>query len=820
MGKTALDIFTATYLGGFNPERPFVWELRLPYSRFVELENIVETNPAQLTSNPTAAIVYLAEWYKWRKRGKGKQERKYNPSSDETRQLLIDAGIDIDKYVAVNQETGWHYWLYSIYVLGGLPICQELERKTTSKLLRNICLMFHGANVDFSSEITDVDRAEAFRKSLQPGGALHAYIKEIIEGGSPFSPEDTIDNNSQCSRLIARILNANKEARKDKFDLRWNILCPNGSEFISRGLLLWLLPEISGVGLSQYLMYDRVEMWNISNPRECKWLTIGVRFLKGDKVVAEIPETATYTNTGIAERGFVCWGVENAIMVKEIPIEYFDRIVIFVVDNNGNEGTAQTEDVPSALQFYRSDNFMEWTSRTAPQRETAVFWSKPWRETEPIPEGLNSMRRLRSRKYGESEEIYNFTLIPDHLTLEHPNGETRTFFNHQGFDILTACLHQDIIEYEDGDKVKLIEYDEEEELEEENLLPLLFTRDDLIVERRGSDDQSILLENPISFAWKNGSRYVEWTDDTQPPSGKVKIRCEVRGRLLIKEFIYLGGKIIRDMNDTIIHFPGGESKEYFDQNSTTPLKPTTTLNISLDRGTAIVKVWLPLNCKEINKDSRCWERVSQKRISVPAISCDRVWVAIFDEKGYRKYKCEPLVGVYSILKPNERINHLSDGRSTPANKIDSLAPECLDIVLARLPHADTDTKWLLWDYMLDKKPVEADYTIEVPKMTLLFQNRTREDNPVNVFCPKRGERLPFKVRTILKADVRQACFENAARFREYFSAFLPLNEMTAEQFKTDIYEPLLSKYNGFLPEEIKNDLYRAALELGFVTYNQ
>lgn len=822
MSKVSLEIFTAKYLRDFNPERPFVWELRLPYERFVELETIVEESPDQLESHPIAAIVYLAEWYKWRKRGSGKQVRKYNPSSEELRKILIGAGVDIDKYVAVNQESGRHSWLYSIYVLGGLAINQELERKATSKLLRNICKIIHGADADISSEISEEDRAEALRKSILPGGSLHAYIKEIIDGGKPFSPEDTKETDSLCNRLIALIHNANEEARKNKFELRWNILCPNESEYVSRRLLLWLLPEITGVGLRQYLMYDRVEMWKIPNPRESKWISVGVRFLNGGKKIAENKDVAIFTNTGIPERGFVCWGVENSIMIKDVPVENFDQVVIFAVDDRGKEGKAQTEEIESAIQLFRTDNFMEWTSYTLWQRDTAALWSSPWRESTPIPEGLNMVRRLRSREYGVSEETINFTLIPEQLTIERPGEKPKTFYNREGHDMLTARLHQDVVEYEEGDKVKLIEYDEEEELEQEMNLPLLFTRGDLVVEHRGSNDEdSRFADTPISFEWKNGSRYEKWTDESQPPSGKVKVRCEVRGRMLIEEFVYTGGEIVRDLEDNTIIFPKGKIKDLFKEKSEEPLESTIRLSLPLSKAKVEINVWRPFDCREINVGDRCWERIAQDRLSVPVTSCDRVWAGIFNKYGYRKYQCYPLMAYYSTLNKTERWSRLADGKPTKATEIDPLAPDCLDVVMARKNSTEADkSNWLLWDYHPDNEPSKFDYSTELPKMTVLFQDRESEVNPVNIFCPKRGDLLPFKARGILKPQNRLACFEYAAKYKAYFSAFYPLNEITKEQFTTDIIEQLLVKYNGNIPKEIQNELYRAELELGIIIFNQ
>lgn len=194
----------------------------------------------------------------------GNASRLFNPSGAEIKQLLESAGIDAEKWVTVNPDTGRHSWLYSVYVLGGLPVAHELSCKADNQFLRRLCRMYHGESVE--GELDDSGRAEAFRKSLKSGGSLYGFIRDITSGQMPFADDDIKDGLYPASQLIRRIVKANNEVLRDKFRLEWRVSAPEGTEYFSRRICLNLLPEITGEGLHQYLMYDRVRMWGFSDP--------------------------------------------------------------------------------------------------------------------------------------------------------------------------------------------------------------------------------------------------------------------------------------------------------------------------------------------------------------------------------------------------------------------------------------------------------------------------------------------------------------------------------------------------------------------------
>ena len=820
MAKNKLDIFTKKHLNDFNPSEPMFWRMKLSYADFCELEAAVaDASDADMMAQPVAALCYLAEWYKWRYApGRGNKVRHFNPTSEEIRQLLADAGIDANRWVAVNPETGRHSWLYSVYVLGGLPVAHELSRRVDNRFLRQLCRMYHGESV--GADLDDSGRAEAFRLSLKEGGSLNLFIREIVNGNAPFATEDIKDGLSPASRLIQRIIDANNEVLRDKFRLEWRISAPQGSDTFSRRLCLNLLPEITGEGLNQYLMYDRVMMWGFENPAELRWIEIDIDFLHRGIVVVSMPNQITYTNNYNPDRGFLSVGIEQCKVLRDVPVADFDTIVITAKGANGECHEAQRFEVEGCMQLYATDVPDEWSNATRSQRATAVLWTAPWRNVEPLVEGLTSTRPFRNRKDGMGTRKYHLTLVPESFTLVAPNGDEVTFYDHQGTDTLTARRHDDTVRYLQGDKVKCrVEIDDEED---EIILPLLMTREDVVIRRLTEDEFSETIEEfiePDTIEWKDGARFTDWTEETTPPVGVVKIRCLVRGRLLVKEFAYIGGKIIRDLDNREIIVPSGgwfiPSGEHIWHS--TPFEPsveTYIKNITVD-------VWQPLRYKEINRGNNCYYRTEEERFAVPAMTANELWVAVFGERGYQSYNCLPLIRFYASKGENkDKVAMLLNARedekvslwTEKATNLDATAPLELDVVMA-YPNTEGKGKWMLWDFNSEHEPTEADYNVELGKATVLFQDLREASSPTQIYAPKRRPPGPWDKIKCTPLD----CFKIAAKYKAYYFLFSPLEKLkSADDFNAQVYSPLLEEYNGNLPIDIKNELTRAACELGFL----
>lgn len=811
MSENPLKIFTERYLSDFNPKEPFVWKMRLPYSHFLELERLVANSGEETFACPVAAFVYLAEWYKWRYTGQGHGSIALRHTSERLRQLYIDAGVDIERYVVVNPETGRHSWLYSIFVLGGLPIHQEVNRNKASRFLRSICRMYHGGAGEITDEIADAGRAEAFRKALQPEGSLRGFVKELIDGGLPFASEDEKNPELPIQQFRQMMIDANNRVRSDKFDIRHIMVTPPDSDRMSRRIELHLLPEISGTGLAQYLMYDRVLLWKFTNPREIEWIEIFVRFMRGDRCLEETKGLATFTNTGLETRGFVGWNLGDAITVRDIPVRDFDRIELWARDNSGRENIIQKREEENVMQLYHTDNYCEWSSFTNSQRTTAVIWSEPWHIKE-CPAGLDSLRRFVNRSREIGDKVWHFSLIPDELTLLDANDNPTTFYNHQGYDRLVGRGHYDTIAYNERGEVCFVETDEDGD-EEETFLPLIFSKDDLQIIRRSNDENEEDTEIATEiFEWKSGGRFVEWTDDDEPLPGRIRVRCQVRGRQLVRDFVYLGGDVSRNLSRHIVKYPGGEQVDEIREDEK-PLTPTIRVEVKLTNGICCLDVWRPINCKEINIGDHNWFRESVDNLSVPAIVCRQIWVGMFGQYGYRRYLCRPLTKIFSILSGNDKVARLSDGIPIAANQLDPSAPNDLNVILARKYNPQSDNaEWIFWNYVGDCEKA-TEYKSEIAVNSILFPDRRSINNPIQIYSPIFGSYNAFKYKPISKKIKLLECFEKGAEYGEYYFAFIPLRNITPEIFQSEIVDKLKEKYGSPLPMNQIVELQRAIMEL-------
>lgn len=741
----------------------------------------------------------------------------FNPSGTEIKQMLESAGIDAQKWVAVNPDTGRHSWLYSVYVLGGLPVPHELSRKADNQFLRRLCRMYHGESVD--DELDDSGRAEAFRKSLKPGGSLYGFIRDITSGQMPFADEDIKDVLSPASQLIRRIVEANNEVLRDKFRLEWRVSAPEGTEYFSRRICLNLLPEITGEGLHQYLMYDRVRMWGFSDPASLRWLEFGMRFFNKGKEVEEIPPFISYTNNYNADRGFLSMGVDRAVVVRDVPVAAFDEIEVYAVADNGETHVARKFEVPAAMQLYATDIPGEWSSlqtSSSARRASAALWRNlEFRiENLELPSGYSCVepKCFRSRRYGIGNDPFCLAIIGDPLTLVDKSGNAITFYDHLGTDTLTARRRDNTVRYVQGDKVIFVTEDEDG-FEEESLLPLIMTRDDLEIRRVSADEFGETIGEVVSpelIEFKAGTRFEEWTDDVFPTAGRVRVRCTVRGRQLIKDFAFTDGVVSRDLRNLKLEIENSElPSPVVDFNSQEPLNPTFPVRI----GNILLDVWLPIDAKEINRGENCCFRTeSEETIAVPALTAPELWTAIFSEDGYRTYQCSPLMAIYDADKSIDKIGKLMNGTTVKAADIDPTAPRQLHVCLAYPRPKDDKPKWLEWDYMPESKPHPKPYETKLPHNAVLFQDRSESNSALDIYCPKRDV-FAFKLKSVLEKASLLECFRTASKYKTYFFLFSPLERMSRQQFQEEIYEPLLKEYFGQIPPGIKNELARATREL-------
>ena len=533
----------------FNPDEPYVWRLHVSDKDFLLLEAHIAAIGASISRGLTEGdarlvIIYLAEWY--RRTYKGSETGQTNATDGiDLKKAWETSGIHIDRYV-YQTEAGTRLWKYSIYVLGGLAIHHELGRHDNGRFLKALCRLFHGEDYTLEN-LDDESRAMAFRQSIARKHSLYEYLKEILNG------KEDLPQDNETAALMEAIRTANNEVLRKKFSLEWIVVNGLTSTFMKRMLRVTLKPEQIGGELHQYLRYDRLRAWGVPNPEELRNIFIGIRWRNTNDCVKDLDKQNplfVYANNA---HGFVAWGTEERTATeRDIPVCRFSNIDIVAYDEEGHEWVAQTEEVTTWLQLWRTnDSYDHWSSKQQPQHPSAVMFSAPWKSTTPT-----DMHKAFKNKTEYMGESWGWCYIQSDITLTDSEGQSITLYNRNGYDQIFATLHKDTICYHEGGLVTVCEEDDEEGITEEHY-PLIFSKEDLHIRHLRTKDAIEEAEMETEGICKNvqfmrNGRYEAWTEEHQPNRGIVHLRItekDVDYRLAV---YYLKGTIRRDTDNTTI----------------------------------------------------------------------------------------------------------------------------------------------------------------------------------------------------------------------------------------------------------------------------
>lgn len=815
--------------------RPWVWQLKLSEAEFDELEAAISAqNTSSLHNNQLWAIallVYLAEWYK----------RRYQSGSS-CPFLVARPDISLEavwktsgfawKRLVYSDEGGNQRWLYSAYVLGGLAIHHELGRNDKLKFLKALCRIYH--HEDYTLEnIEDESRAISFRQSVKRH-SLHDYMQEILNGNLPFNPEDLSDPGSEVNRFILTMRTANDEVMHNKFRLEWIVTNAPGYTSMRRALRLWLRPEEVNGGEPQYLRFDRMSLWKMKQPEKLQSLKVGLRFLQDGYPVSDVDwnnAPITFRNTGDAETGFIAVGVENFATCYDVPPQRFNTIVIVGFDNEGNEYELQREVTTDLLQLWHIPGTADqWTSRQNDQRDTVVVFSADWHPLLASTSEQVQHKPFKSKTQGLSEP-WGWYFIYDKVTLSR-DGIDKTFYNRQGYDRVATRRYLDTIQYQLGGHI--IWRDEEEG---DTLLPLIFGKDDIYARHFATKDditnaqpEDVTEIELIEYKQTSGL-YTEWTTETRPPYGRVKLRITIKGRqqpFSVCHLPRLDGEspIVRDFEQCAIRYAayeGSEVKEQVYQDhialDNEPLTPIVTLHF----GQADVNVYRPTLIKEVYLDDYIINYLDDgEELNLPYIFKNRVEIADYSRQGYRRYQSSNLASIYDqqfidiAANPSSGMAALAAwdrGMRYPAALMDENAPSFLFITFGNTKDdiSLVGERYLFWDYSHEHVPMQVTFDNESARGSwgIIFHDLQFEKS---LNC-----RYPFMNDNDTWADEFDNismldCFLQAVEHNVYFFIFMPLRELSKSDFESKLYKPLVEMRGGNLTDEDLHGLHRFAEE--------
>lgn len=826
----------------FNPNRPYVWELKIAEDEFRSLESDLcsYTPDASKKDDALKILVYLAEWYKRRYTNRAKKDYQKTFGGKKPDIETVWKSLAIDDQYLYRGESEQKLFLYSTFILSGLAV--KFERQKNEKpFLRALCRVYNKEDESFD-RVVDSNHSIAFKESIAQGHSLRDFLEAIITSQDnvdalPFAKEDYDNPDTEVALLIELIREINYEVNKSKFRFEWVVTSISGDNLINRRLHLWLNPEEKGK-LHQLLRIDRLKKWGFAEPENMHYIRLGVRYLNNNIVIKEPdfnhPELY-YRNTGDASIGFICEKVDYA-KCNNVPVVSFDRVQLITWNEDGTELSipVQEETVDfDTIQFYRMEaGEDEWTTRVSNQKETALVFSDKWIIADSSVDQLFERKTYYNKKVGEGDSV-SWCYIHASVTIENED-ERRTFYNRQGYDHIVAKLYNDTINYSADGKVMLHYAEDEDSQEKANPISLIFGKQDIIVyhtETKDGEDSTCEETEIQLYEFKKNGNYTPWTEENCPEYGYIELRLTIKGKPQLFKTFYLPKPIERDLVANTIHYYNIKKELVYDDKADIEkaisrrqiLEPTVLLNIGTKTCYVSVPVFRPVKLKEVCYDGKILMYDENGEVTIPYILKEYVDVNDYGKDGYHSYSCKDFRNVFVELNNSE---YRTSGKYTSAidgkTFTDGHAPEGVTFFVRKTLSKNPRLRYCYWDCKKDSKPIPVRNleTFELPSGNVLFQDQRKVSHRLQCEYMEKEATGFAKIRRKC-SDENDPVFEIfsiASEYNQYFFHFKALRSLAngisegRRDFYDEIYNPLLEYHQHRFSLRDKKELLRFADE--------
>ena len=829
---------------------PYVWRLRLSDNDFEDLEEAIndsieahEGKDDHLFQDPFVpyTIIYIAEWYKRRYEGNGTNQRPPKVNLNNCKQLWVESGFDINKYVyrTTDDDNAPHLWQQSMFVLGGLPVHHERMRGNDNRLLKNLCCIMYGEEIPVE-ELGDSSRAIAINKSLSEKHSLFYYMYAILGASvdptsnpeeKPFAESELENPNSEVSLFLEDIKNANREAVKEKYYSEWLITHAPYYQDMSRQQKVSLRPEQFGGQLRQYLGYDRLRRyWNISNPETIKRIAISIQFKDRDEIVKEADFSnpiLIYSNTFKESTGFVKWGSDDDyVLFPNLPSCHFTTAeMVLKADDKAPVVIPPASIYPEFMQVYRSaQNAERWTNRKLPHTDTAVVFSNKCKIVSPEAISLDIEQKVfHDPNTGDSEPYY-WCQIYDSLVIEDENGRTHTLRNQSGYYQVVSQLFTDVIDYTNTGFVrhffiKDADIYEDEELDgsmmEEDLLPLLFGLNNLLVRKSESRNEEPQEIEPESILLKTG--YRDWKAVQSPsdlPLGALTLRIIVDGLPIDYKVFHIpfeGDKpIVRNFEAKQIElkFNGSIIPDNYERDG---IEYSATIIQKIGNKFDFIELpcYRAIIGKEVYVNNKIVDYADEHEdIEIPLICCKNFKVRSFTTDGVTINECDKLENAWSQYDLKKTL--LEESRLLRKISVDGLPNSIKAYLYNKKTTKDT---LYTWDGIHQPTPISG--LNEAKGKTVIQSICDAPDS--RHYCAAIGMNDTSPFGSIKDPASPLQCYKWAVEYGTYYFLFKPIR-MIAEvgRIEDEIVYPLMIERGGALKEKDWVELRRLAKEFNYV----
>ena len=830
-----------------NPNKPYIWQLKLTKEDFLQLGSYVRCVPSKITKEyAILAIEYIAEWYK--REYEGNVSNPLEGISAET--LWKESGFSSNVYVYHGKKTLRH--LESIFMLGGLPMRFILKRNDQN-LLKTLCKLYKGDKSCIEDNTTvGKNQAIAFQESINQQASIFKFMEALLVNHEQnvFAEEDLTDKSSLANQFINAVKQAYDEVMRDKFQLEWLIDYNPASPYMKRMLRVHLRPEEIG-GNNQYLRFDRAATWHIPNLMQQRRLRVHVLFRNGTSVIEDKSKNIpiiTFENTGQEDTGFEATGDVPWGILRDIPNERFDSIDVVITDDSGKRFVVQKfKSDAEYMQLWKvPDEFYRWSNKRSSQKSTAVVFSDFFSLT-----GADSTTKpFYNKSYGISAP-WHFAFIEDHVCLKHTGMPDIMLWNREGYIQFSPKLYTDVLQYQNGKVCYLYNEDPDiyPEPESEEWYPALFCREDVRAyhfntrEMINTSPDKVDIQKIEFKAFKSSSStpFEEWTEYNQPPFGRIKLRLTIKDDEKIYPVLFLPSllqfgydyPIIRDCHEHILKYVDNSGQQIEKSiaipQDFSPLPATVNIvPFGNEEEKVVLNVVQPTLIKEIYLDGKISKYLQDgEKFILPYLLYDRVEIHDFNLKGYNEFKC------FNVGEMEERgsLDKWICGDTLRTTRLTTNMPDFLEVRFGNTLSEGNSEKMIYWDYSSDSSPkqVDSNFKSQMGDYSILFQDMrevrndflcippvTHNDQPMGFGDFGDWEAFMNPTSSDDKNDDKPlCCFDMAVKYKTYFFIFNPLFNLSEEDFVKEICHPLLARSGGKLNETDISNLMRCASELGF-----
>lgn len=488
---------------------PYVWKLRISQDNYQKLKSKLKSvceaygskKQRLLEQHAEKLLAYVAEWYR-----REYTAREGNAIKEISRYIsakeIFDSCPRWNDFVYSGESNDC--WLYSMYVLGGLPI--KYSSYTLSVLYDKIFDAING-NPEALDSVQNFNNA-AFKESLEnSNGSLRLFVESIVNGDLPFCEEDL--ELDEVKTFIERIKEGHKRSRLKKYRLEWIVNYDGLSEYGDRRLRILFNPELPGE-LHGSISYSRMtKSWNIPNAED----------IPSFKILCRINDNEPFAIINYSNQWngfFVGWATEDYVDIprSKVPVTYINKIdIILSYQANDKEFSQviQTEEykVPY-IQFYPTDEICEWSSLVRYGNLSAVAFRMP------LHSDMSS--ELQFSDNSDDADRYGWKTFVDKCLLEDIDDKTYSLRRKGDSIEISPRLKKQTICYNQG----LVKYVKRSETTN---IPLILGIDGVEIKRYEIDkDEPIILKREdyqLEYKTPDSTRYTEWTN---PPQGFITIR--------------------------------------------------------------------------------------------------------------------------------------------------------------------------------------------------------------------------------------------------------------------------------------------------------